>query len=117
MEQQVDLQANHEMPVRVRDLGKAELIRVRGSVKNREARMIDPLADAMSEDYRDGLLTGFHDCGVHVLQKTIFTEADLERHTSDCKNVEWCGGYFVGYNERLRRYRQWQVEHAGIEQH
>lgn len=71
--------------------------------------MIEPTADAENEDFRDGVIEGYHNAGADISLHRVLNEEEIQTHSTGCKNADWCRGWAAGYRVRLVRWHEKQA--------
>lgn len=74
--------------------------------------MIYPTADAESEDFRDGVIEGFHNAGDDIRKRRVLNDEDIDHNSSGCKNADWCRGWAAGYHVRIDRWNHVDLKQA-----
>lgn len=74
--------------------------------------MIEPTADAENEDFRDGVIEGYHNAGADISLHRVLNEEEIQTHSTGCKNADWCRGWAAGYRVRIERWAREQAHDA-----
>lgn len=49
------------------------------------------------QEYQDGVQAAQEDFAFDSKNGTMLTDEEIERFSTDCKNIVWCSGYVISY--------------------